>query len=498
MNPHHPFVSRSESPPKHVAGLKAGSHIGRKLRLLTRGLPAAPASWRAAPLTACLTIALAALTVAPARASSILLPFPAPAAALLLHPAATPTVTVTGVALVSATGTATPTSDNKVVGATDSATLYAVVHVIYDATGETRHYVGGATSGLPAQAIVAGKTLTLTPWDDAALGPLDVRIYEIPVHDHHQDSAEWVTSTYPFYTNVDPDTASWIAYDTIEYGFPQTLAQSGWRHVLASDAGTRFWRAEVSSKGNTYSTLGSGDEATASNLEAAAYSLGITAGVHRLSRLGALAAGTSVGRVVEHAEAFRRIPWLYGSEGSSTSSHQSERYVGFDCADLAVAAYRASGKSATYTSAHWLGTGSQTKAVGALGKLYWDVDSSTWRDATTREAVTVEIGTASQQVRPGDLIFFDWDGLDAVGAADQRYDHTTIVRADDGQTPGRLDLYDSLTYATHRYYNSWTGTYEPNHHADGGVGWDTLDATLGGRKSSASPPVMLIRRFKDL
>jgi hypothetical protein len=43
------------------------------------------------------------------------------------------------------------------------------------------------------------------------------------------------------------------------------------------------------------------------------------------------------------------LPYIYGSSGKTNEDHQTERYIGADCADLIIAAYRKLGNNIPYT-----------------------------------------------------------------------------------------------------------------------------------------------------
>jgi hypothetical protein len=76
---------------------------------------------------------------------------------------------------------------------------------------------------------------------------------------------------------------------------------------------------------------------------------GTTRGVRRVTRLG----GTGE-PVVDHALGLSNLPYIWGSAhvlGESVSdSHQSESFIGADCADLVVAAWRMAGLDADYSA----------------------------------------------------------------------------------------------------------------------------------------------------
>ena len=71
---------------------------------------------------------------------------------------------------------------------------------------------------------------------------------------------------------------------------------------------------------------------------------GITEDVHRIS---VRKDDSFIGWVTSYFN----LPYIYGSSGETNSKHQTEKYIGSDCADLLVGAYRKTGKDISYTCA---------------------------------------------------------------------------------------------------------------------------------------------------
>ena len=124
------------------------------------------------------------------------------------------------------------------------------------------------------------------------------------------------------------------------------------------------------------------------------------------------------------------VPWIYGSRDS-----QAQHYVGFDCADLAVAAANAAGHCESYTNANGL-AGRDDR--GGSGELY--MNGSTVKKASDGSDANVSIGTGTNDLHIGDLIMIDHtdDGV---------YDHTTLLYEDAGMS-GVLDGSDKVIYAS--------------------------------------------------
>lgn len=129
---------------------------------------------------------------------------------------------------------------------------------------------------------------------------------------------------------------------------------------------------------------------------------------------------------------------VFGSNGPSAASHQTDRYTGADCADVLVGAMRASGRrDMAYTSVSGIGA----YAAPVTGVLR--IDESGVSDAHG-SAVSLRWGT---DVRAGDLVAIDY--ADDPGASLPRaWDHIGALDEDGGEggADGVLSGRDTLRH----------------------------------------------------
>ena len=158
------------------------------------------------------------------------------------------------------------------------------------------------------------------------------------------DRIDWykIESREPKYMNTKKNPGWWAAVTYDEH-----LAASGKRTKLEADVapvklggvvwkgrnvGTMRFRVAVRFKDFTLASPG---------IEAAAAG-GELPGVRRVSRKG----GTGIPGV-DHAMAMANLPYIWGSAAldgaKGAASHQAERFIGADCADFVVAAWRRAG-----------------------------------------------------------------------------------------------------------------------------------------------------------
>ncbi len=151
------------------------------------------------------------------------------------------------------------------------------------------------------------------------------------------------------YRNCDGNPGWW---DTITY--VESTDAAGKQSVREVDVGP-IARRGVSWDGTAVGTMRYrvmaefGDWMLATPGADAAGKGGVIEGVRRVTRLG----GTGE-PIVDHALGLANLPYIWGSAhvmGESVSdSHQSESFIGADCADLVVAAWRMAGLDAGYSA----------------------------------------------------------------------------------------------------------------------------------------------------
>tara|TARA_B100000315_G_scaffold247644_1_gene276646 strand:- start:2703 stop:3806 length:1104 start_codon:yes stop_codon:yes gene_type:complete len=134
-------------------------------------------------------------------------------------------------------------------------------------------------------------------------------------------------------------------WDKIKY--KETLIDNGNKWVLQADGsptdkskdindglGTMRYKVEVRYNGKKISSPGK--ESTNSK--------GIEDKVHRISF-------RKDNSFVGWLTSYFNLPYIYASSGKNNKEHQTEKYIGSDCADLIVGAYRKTGRNIPYTYA---------------------------------------------------------------------------------------------------------------------------------------------------
>ncbi len=349
------------------------------------------------------------------------------------------------------------TAAGKIVGHDDRPLVTAVVRAIVAGARpseptrtERAYFVLQATPPASHAELPRVGRVALAPWDAARWGALEARwewVVALGLHDpayRPTQNARRMTRNGEF-TNVvsnGPEEGKWVGLDTLEYAHEP--AGTGPEPRVDPRAGTTRYRVDVDYAAPALrlgeaapGSLGRRDPTpttaarASSGLEAAAIApqlAGVSPEVHRISRKGA-----SPEPYLAMLEAYRRVPWVYGSLGV-----QSQHFVGYDCADLAFAAARHAGLTTRtqFTNAHNMCELYARKP--GIPTVRHDADG---RLVDARRGTPVELleGTGALDVRPGDLVFFDWDG-------DGKWDHTTILWS---LPSGRFDLGARLAWAHH-------------------------------------------------
>jgi hypothetical protein len=133
------------------------------------------------------------------------------------------------------------------------------------------------------------------------------------------------------------------------------------------------------------------------------------------------------------------VPNLFGSAGPSDRRHQTERYVGADCADVLVGALRASGEEVGYTSI----SGIDDLARSVTEVLILDADGV----VRALDGQPVEVGWGDD-IAPGDLVVINYED-DPSGQLPRRWDHVGALVRDQspgGAANGRLDGADVIRH----------------------------------------------------
>ncbi|MDB4929663.1 MAG: hypothetical protein JWM10_2147 [Myxococcaceae bacterium] len=221
-----------------------------------------------------------------------------------------------------------------------------------------------------------------------------------------------------------PRHGRWIGYDRLEYdtvpfgdaGATLTVRDAGPEH---GGAGSSWYAAEVTLPDGR--TLRTPDGATVDTLGLSPTVLRVS---HRTSDdfLGWLST-------------YFHVTSVFGSNGGTDATHQTDRYTGADCADVMVGALRASGlRGVRYTSV----AGIHEYAAARSGVLRVEVDG---RIEGERGPVALRWGS---DVAPGDLVTIDY-AEDGGRSLPRAWDHIGALVAD-ANGNGVLDGDDTLRH----------------------------------------------------
>jgi hypothetical protein len=275
--------------------------------------------------------------------------------------------------------------------------------------------------GAVDRASVGGRRITVRPWRELGATRVTWRKVEPRMR---------------AYTNArlfGPQHGSWRGYAAIEYFETRLDGAEGpvlsVRDSRPSDAdrdlrdglGTLRWAARVSTPRGEVDTPG-------------AAALGPTGIDPRVLRVSFRGGDDLPGWMA----AFFNVPQVFGSAGGP-GAHQTDRFVGADCADVVVGALRASGRRIPYTNVAGLSryarpvtdTLRMSERGGLDGALGWDRDLPPHRASLGGEP----------RFRRGDIVLIDY-----VGAAElpRPWDHVGVLVDDDGD--GLLDGDDRLAH----------------------------------------------------
>ncbi len=271
------------------------------------------------------------------------------------------------------------------------------------------------------------------------LAPLtDAKITWSTVEPHGFRSAPAANgATSEFYSNVSTEPSTfgrWLGYDHVDYFehaldrtdaiIPAVIAPSDTTAVQAAGLGTLRYKVDIEvpdSRGTTHLASPGAD---------ATDSFGILPSVHRVS---IRASDDFLGWL----GAYLLVPEVFGSAGPG-ANHQTERFIGADCADVMIGAMRRAGHKLAYTNV--AGLPSYAKRVVAATEL----------DATGTP--TVEI----TGVKPGDLIRIDYGGA-LRHHTPRAFDHVAALWQDrsdpngphKGAADGKLDGFDLVIHVGH-------------------------------------------------
>jgi hypothetical protein len=266
------------------------------------------------------------------------------------------------------------------------------------------------------------------------LGDARVRWSSVEPHGFRATPAKnGVASTW--YSNVSQEPGSfgrWMGYDAVDY-FERELVAWGSRAIIPASItagednaqqvpglGTLRFKVEVEIAGAPVASPG----------KDATDSFGILPSVHRVS----------IRRdddFLGYLSSYLLVPEVFGSAGGGRD-HQTERFIGADCADVMVGAMRRAGKRLAYTN------------VAGLPAYTKRITGSIVLDDTGTPPSPIE------GVRPGDLIRIDYGGASS-GHTPRAWDHVAALwedRSDPagphrGGPDGQLDGFDLVIHMGH-------------------------------------------------
>ena len=304
--------------------------------------------------------------------------------------------------------------------------LRAVVHIVPTMGDEA--YFWGFDEG-PVTLVGLGQ-VTVYKWNESLWGTAGKNVTIdwktlMPYIEHLTEPGnDRNDPNYKAYTNVDTSTKLWLGangvnggsepvgegdtYDIIEY--QQTGADTGWAITASASIGTRRYRISncyISGPVGEYSP-GKQDLTTRCNLvwqgDDDAYDRGVKNTVMRIVRRS-----NRSSTYISHIEAYLQVPWIFGSAPETNPPvHQTERYIGFDCADLLVGAARAAGLYGDpYTSANGLVTALPER--GSYGDVY-KLEGGVVKRASDGEPADIVIGTGDNDLHIGDIIICNRSG----------------------------------------------------------------------------------------
>jgi len=237
-----------------------------------------------------------------------------------------------------------------------------------------------------------------------------------------------------------PDHGKWLGFDRLEYvtaplvrdGAEVTSptlvvreAEPPAAGTASPGAGSVWFAAEVTLADGTVVSTPAGGHTD---------SLGLSSDVMRVSfRTGDDYLGW--------LSTYFHVPNVFGSGGPSDTRHQTERYVGADCADVLVGALRASGRThAVYTSI----SGLDHLAEATSPVLFMDTSGAVVDGEGQPFALRW-----GEEISPGDLLVIDYSD-DPANQLPRSWDHIGALVEDRGESgpDGVLDGRDVLRHVT--------------------------------------------------
>jgi len=319
----------------------------------------------------------------------------------------------------------------------DQTPRLAVVLVAREAVGRrtrTVYVVDDTVTSLWVRGRRIAPTLRRS-WDE--LGDAAVRWSTVEPHAWRDADAGIFHSN----VSIDPRTwGQWIGYAPIEYFATSLHAFEAGPDARIRAAVVRPSDPDVAHRPREFAGLGTiryrvevqiGDRRLASPGPDATSKTGIDAAVHRVS----IRRDDSY---VGHLTAFLLVPEVFGSAGRGRT-HQTERFVGADCADVLTGGAREAGwRHIEYSNVARMPE--ETRRISGLVALD--------EDGRSAEPIT--------GVREGDVIRIDYGGA-LSGHTPRSFDHVAVLYEDRSRLPGGgfgpangvLDGFDRVIHMGH-------------------------------------------------
>ena len=242
-------------------------------------------------------------------------------------------------------------------------------------------------------------------------------------------------ATSDFYSNVSTENKTfgkWLGYDAIDY-FEHVFAEHGDPIITAQikpsepgavqvpGLGTLRFKVEVTFADGT-SIASAGAEATDT--------FGILPAVHRVSI-------RKSDDFIGWLGAYLLVPEVFGSAGPG-ANHQTERFVGADCADVMVGAMRRNGKKLAYTNVAGL-PGYSTTIAGAVEIDDHGMPATEIPGVKVGDLIRIDYGGVLRHHTPR-----DWDHVAALW--EDRSDPKGPLK---GAADGKLDGFDLVIHVGH-------------------------------------------------
>lgn len=263
-------------------------------------------------------------------------------------------------------GTFTQLSDASQPGAVahdTSVELYTVVRVKERQTGATKYYLGSPGDTVPTSADVDGGVRTLGKWP-AGLGAITFSWQE-------------VQPKYTDYSNK--KTGQQWKYDTSHDYREIATGGTGWKYVVPlAKIGVSRWTVDAEVNGRTFGPPGK------SKRRGPPGDNGISDQVKRIVRKGNYS-----NAYLQWAGSFIGTAWTYASH----MSQQVDKYIGTDCADLCIGAYRKAG----------VGTYGNESANSIVGKAR-NAANTDFSVVAGLDGKKLADGVSRNLLKPGDLI----------------------------------------------------------------------------------------------